>query len=287
MGAVGLPNAAAHSLEMELLDFSGARAVRIVDGANSFVGEHAHEWPILSVYVMGDYKKLSSTGEARFASPSVVLHPAGEAHANVIGERGLEQIDIQFDPAWLRPARKIPFDRIHSWEGGLVAVAARRLASAWTARAVDEASLAQKTAQFLNFALATPQMPQPRWMDALLRKLEADAAPSTKDLASDLGMNPGWLAEAYRRARGEGIRETLRRRRVEQAADLLRGSDWPAAEIAAAAGFCDQSHMIRAFGELLGRTPSQVRAEWKSTSSGLDLVRSRCADGNGSKPGPA
>ena len=35
----------------------------------------------------------------------------------------------------------------------------------------------------------------------------------------------------------------------------------PAAQVAAAAGFCDQSHMHRAFRGLVGRTPLEVRIE--------------------------
>ena len=66
---------------------------------------------------------------------------------------------------------------------------------------------------------------------------------------------------AYRAWRGEGLAETARRLRVERAALLLRGSDAPLADIALAAGFCDQSHMNRAFRAVLDRTPLDVRLE--------------------------
>ncbi|PCC68145.1 AraC-type DNA-binding protein [Nannocystis exedens] len=107
-------------------------------------------------------------------------------------------------------------------------------------------------------------MRRPAWLDAVEARLDTAAPPSTTDLARELGLNPAWLAQAYRAAIGEGIGETVRRKRVELATSLLRGSDAPAAEIAVAAGFCDQSHMIRAFRSLIGRTPSQVRAEWQA-----------------------
>jgi len=81
------------------------------------------------------------------------------------------------------------------------------------------------------------------------------------DIARRLDLHPAWLARAYRHATGEGLHETVRRRRVEQACILLRRSDRPLAEIALAAGFCDQSHMNRGFRATLGRTPAQVRAE--------------------------
>jgi transcriptional regulator GlxA family with amidase domain len=91
---------------------------------------------------------------------------------------------------------------------------------------------------------------------------QSDATPSTQELARELGMPAGWLAEAYRAAAGEGLRDTVRRRRVELATGLLRHSNRAGADIAATAGFCDQSHMIRALRTVLGRGPTQIRAEW-------------------------
>jgi transcriptional regulator GlxA family with amidase domain len=83
------------------------------------------------------------------------------------------------------------------------------------------------------------------------------------------------MTQAYRSAVGEGIRETARRAKVEVAATMLRQTAIGAADIAAAAGFCDQSHMIRCFLSVLGRTPLQVRAEWQDRST----VRSQVASG--------
>jgi len=54
--------------------------------------------------------------------------------------------------------------------------------------------------------------------------------------------------------------EALRRRRVAAAAILLEGADAGLADVAAQTGFCDQSHMNRAFKRLIGRTPAAIRA---------------------------
>ncbi|MDQ4087634.1 MAG: helix-turn-helix domain-containing protein, partial [Pseudomonadota bacterium] len=102
--------------------------------------------------------------------------------------------------------------------------------------------------------------------DAAESRLAMDRPPPTRRLADELGLSPAWLAEAWRSTVGEGIGQALRRRRVATAANLLRVTALPAAQIAAAAGFCDQSHMIRAFHAVLGRTPAQVRAEWQKSS---------------------
>ena len=70
-----------------------------------------------------------------------------------------------------------------------------------------------------------------------------------------------WLGAAYKQAAGEGLADTAARFRVECATRLLRETSLPYVDIAMEAGFCDQSHMIRSFRQLLGRTPSQICAE--------------------------
>ncbi|MCY1054678.1 AraC family transcriptional regulator [Nannocystis sp. SCPEA4] len=232
-----------------------------MDGCRTEVPEHAHDWPVLSLYVMGAYENRSALGVTRISSPSAMLYAAREAHANAIGRCGLEQIDIEFDPTWLKLRGRMDPGPVRCWIGGAVARAARGLAAIWSRAGAVEADLAGATAEFLRFALQSEATRRPVWLEAVEERLATQTPPTTTDLAHELGLNPGWLAQAYRAATGEGIGEAVRRKRVELATSLLRGSDAPAAEIAVAAGFCDQSHMIRVFRRLIGRTPAQVREE--------------------------
>lgn len=80
-------------------------------------------------------------------------------------------------------------------------------------------------------------------------------------LAQRLGHHPFWLGQAYRSATGETLRDALSRKRVQRASRLLRETGQQAAAIALESGFCDQSHMIRVFQRVVGRTPAKVRAD--------------------------
>jgi AraC family transcriptional regulator len=93
------------------------------------------------------------------------------------------------------------------------------------------------------------------------RSWVADRHASTAEVARRLDLHPAYVAHAYRYAAGEGIGEAARRRRVERASKMLRRTPMPLAEIAIAAGFCDQSHMSRCFAAVLGRTPLTVGQE--------------------------
>lgn len=249
-------------LSLPIRRFSGAVAARIVEGPNSRVAEHSHDWPVLSLYVIGGCRKLFDGGETAIEGPSAVFHGAGEAHANLMGAAGLEQIDIAFDPSWLGAVRPgVGLGAVRCWRGGKVGLAAGRLARLWSAPDALEEDLAEATSRFLRLALVWREKRRPQWLERVQHALGSDPSLRAADLARSTGLHPVYLAEVYRAAVGEGLAETAQRRRVENAVGLLRSTEAPGADIAAAAGFFDQSHMIRCFKKLLGRTPSDVRAE--------------------------
>jgi AraC-like DNA-binding protein len=210
---------------------------------------------------MGGYANHTTLGERHVSSPAVTLYRAREPHANFIGAYGFEQIQIEFDPDWLELPVAFPADPVRAWIGGPVAVSARSFGAIWDNPDVSEIALRKATETFLGFASTVGEVRRPPWLSYAESRLSSEAPPSTKELARELGMNSGWLAEAYREAVGEGVGETMTRRRVEIATNRLRSSTSRLADIAAESGFCDQSHMARAFRRWMGRTPLQVRLE--------------------------
>jgi len=256
-----------HSLETELRTFSGARIVRVLDAANSQTDQHAHDWPILSLHVVGTCRKIAEDGEEAIAGPSAVLHGVGAPHAHIVGPTGLEQLEIQFDPAWVGMT-KSELQSMRWWTSGCVAKASMTLSRIWRDGSGDEAAITGATRRFLDLALARRDDARPRWLQQVDRLLE-DADPITvREIAQRLGIHSVWLARAYRAAVGEGIHETLRRKRVERALVLLRQADSPAAQVAAHAGFYDQSHMIRCFRAVLGRTPREAQRQQRAVATG-------------------
>lgn len=201
------------------------------------------------------------------ASPLVVFQPAGAAHANAIGRQGFEQLDIEFDPAWLSDVQRDRLREVRSWKGGRTAIAARSLSRLWLDQTSDEQELVAGTAQFLKVAFESEPAREPVWLAKVVAGLSDTSPQSIDQLARHAGIRPAWLGQAYNAAMGEGLRQTMLRKRVECAVILLRETSLPAADIAVAAGFYDQSHMIRCFQALLARTPSVVRAEASSLSA--------------------
>lgn len=242
-----------------MLEFSGAWVRRVIDRSGARVPEHAHDWPLLSLFVMGSYSNHTAVGEQFIAGPSAVFYAAGAAHCNIAGPGGFEQIEIEFDPAWLGSAC-LPARPVVRWVGGRSGAEARAIARLCS-HEVSEKSFLAALRRFLQAACMESPVAHARWLDHATRLLKDDPARKVCGLASAVGLHPSWLGTAYRRATGERLTDAAARFRVERAAKLLRETDLPCAQIAIDAGFCDQSHMIRTFHRVLGRLPSAVRED--------------------------
>jgi len=197
--------------------------VRVIHPPGQVIGEHRHDWPFLMLPTLGDCVERHEAGEVRIGSPSAVMHPAGTCHANCIGRHGMESVSIEFDPDWVRTAGLgTALQRSRSWVGGSVALAARSVTLAWENTGASEREVARATGAFLRLALAHEAHARPRWLAAVQAMLDADDAPPTGEIARRLSLHPAWLARSYRRAVGEGLHATVRRKRVERAMLQLR-----------------------------------------------------------------
>lgn len=250
-----------HGVELEVRRFGGAKAVRVLHVADQRIDAHKHDWVCVTLPTIGGAREYFDGGEAQIEGPGAILHPVGSCHGDDIGAAGLETFSIQFDPVWLRDGPDLKSGRSRMWSGGGAAPAAARLVSAWRNPAFPEQQLKAATLEFVHRAFGLAPEPRPAWLDRLREETQGPDSLSTAELARKLRLHPAWLARSYRRAMGEGLPDMRRRRRVTAAVQHLRNSDEPLADVAAATGFCDQSHMNRNFAEVLGRTPLQVRQE--------------------------
>jgi len=239
--------------------FGGATVRRTIDRSGADVPEHAHDWPLLSLFVIGGYANHTELGQRFIAGPSAIFYAAGAAHRNTAGSDGFEQIEIEFDPAWLRSV-VLPDAPVLRWMGGRGGAEAHALA-AICAHDASEPGLLAALRRFLGTASSAPEPRRPGWLESVTHRLKGDPARSVSDLAREAGLHPSWLGTAYRQASGEGLMDAAARFRVEHATRLLRETDQGFSDVAAEAGFCDQSHMIRSFRRVLGRLPSAVRAD--------------------------
>jgi len=82
-------------------------------------------------------------------------------------------------------------------------------------------------------------------------------------LAGECRLSVAHFARAFKRTTGQTPHRWLLERRVEHAKRILVTSALPLAEIAAACGFADQSHLTRVFSQIVGAGPGAWRRTWK------------------------
>ena len=98
-----------------LQNFSGASVKRVIDRSCSCVPEHAHDWPVLSLFVIGSFENETELGKQLFCGPSAIFYRAGAAHRNTIGADGSARIStpriIVIELPGARPARRAAASR--------------------------------------------------------------------------------------------------------------------------------------------------------------------------------
>ena len=78
-------------------------------------------------------------------------------------------------------------------------------------------------------------------------------------LSAMSGLSPNHFARAFQQSVGVPPHRYLLRRRIKHVEQLLRDTQLPLSQIAAAVGFADQSHLARHFRRLTGMPPSVAR----------------------------
>ena len=87
-----------------------------------------------------------------------------------------------------------------------------------------------------------------------------DAGPTLEQMAAIARLSPNYFVWLFKRATGLPPHQYVIARRVERAKQLLQtGSDLSLADVAAGAGFSDQSQFSHHFKRLVGVTPGQFR----------------------------
>lgn len=75
----------------------------------------------------------------------------------------------------------------------------------------------------------------------------------------DLHMNPNYISHLFREETGQTFVSYINQKRIEEAKNLLTGTDLAQTEIAAQVGFRDYFYFIKLFKKMTGKTPGQYR----------------------------
>ncbi|GHE21767.1 helix-turn-helix domain-containing protein [Halomonas urumqiensis] len=84
----------------------------------------------------------------------------------------------------------------------------------------------------------------------------------TRDLAGVARLSASHFSHAFKHSFGETPRAHITRKRLERVREMILSSNESLSRIALACGFCDQSHLTRAFHRAMGVSPLAWRRQY-------------------------
>ncbi len=241
--------------------------------ANKRLSRHYHERANIAFVLKGSFAEVLDKRRFECAPQSMIVKPAGEAHANHYGGGGLHCVLIELEPdrvESLHPFNGI-FDLVSHIRAEMPSMLASRiyremnLMDTASPLAIEGLSLELFAELFRSKADPTGHIPT--WLKHVREILHADFADpvSLAWIAQHVGIHPVHIARSFRKHFGCTLGEYLRRLRIRSACDKLSSSDTPLVDIALSSGFSHQAHFSRQFKSQIGMTPRQYRSIFRRT----------------------
>jgi AraC family transcriptional regulator len=242
--------------------FPDATLIEIRYAPRTLLPLHAHESCLFLLTLQGSFEETVGR-RSRICRPRrLVYRPAGEPHSQQFAESGATCLAIEL-PGMRDAALEGTDDRLEL--GGAPTLLALRLHDEFCRPSNDTPLVVEETVAALTGASRRPEDGQPerspRWLKRVLDIIESRFATPIRlrDLAAEADRHPVHVSRCFRRHCGCEVSQFVRRRRVHEACRRIRRGQEPLGAIAASTGFSDQSHMGRAFREVMGRSPGAYR----------------------------
>lgn len=261
----------AGSFHGRILGAGGGPDLRVTEASiepGRRLGRHSHELAFFCLLVGGGYREDYGRRALAYRPFTVAFHPAGEAHSTEMCASGARVFNVEISDAWLASRGSARAPSCADLSGGQLTWLATRLYREYRdglagpplaaeALVLEMLALAGGAAVDAD-AVATSAPP---WLARALDFLESEFRRGLRirEVAREVGTHPTHLARVFRRNVGVPIGDYVHRLRVRWASEELCRPGARLADVAAAAGFADQSHMTRVFKRVTGDSPAAFR----------------------------
>jgi AraC family transcriptional regulator len=254
-------------------DVAGLKLTEIIYPPEHKTVNHSHERAYLSLTLEGTYTKRYKTQVVKCIPSTLIFHPSNEAQSGYCDETGGRSFIIELEPQVLNrlPMHPITAERLAVFRGGPLTWLATKLYKEF--RLMDElSSLAiegiglELLAKVSRHNVNTFHRNPPYWLKQAKELLHSSFSQNLTlaGIARLVGVHPVYLASEFRRFYGTTVGGYVRRLRVDFACRMLSVAEDSILEIALAAGFSSQSHFSTTFKRLIGMSPTEYRATFRS-----------------------
>jgi AraC family transcriptional regulator len=232
------------------------------------ISNHSHEKAKLCMALQGACSELYGRRLREYKPLSLDFLPADHAHSLSFAGVALRCFTVNIAPHLINSLREysISLDESLHCHGGALAWLYMRLYKEFHQN--DAASMLAIEGLVLEMLAAVsrkqivPELKPPCWLQQVREMLHAcflDGL-NLSSISQRVGVHPVHLCREFRRHYHSTVGEYIRKLRIEFACQLMSNPDLSLGEIAAAAGFADQSHFARTFKRLVGMPPAAFRS---------------------------
>jgi AraC family transcriptional regulator len=260
--------------ELNKLTISALTLTETLHAPSSRIPAHAHDAPSICLTLAGPGVEIIDGVHIATQPGAVIVRGPKIIHADQYGPVEHRSFMIELEEKWLATCRHFRglFQGFRHFPSGPVSALALRIYHESrirdnVAQVIVEGLMLEMLGHASRSLIKTPVRP-PGWLTQARDLLHGRFNDSLNlvEIAHTVGVHPTHLARTFKKHYRTTVGEYVRQLRLDWASRQLSETEDSIAEIAAAAGFYDQSHFSHLFKQHTGFTP----AEFRSFSNGSD-----------------
>jgi AraC family transcriptional regulator len=235
---------------------------------------HTHESAYFGLLIDGSYSERCASRNAEYSPFTMGFHPPSLTHSDEVGASGSRMFCVELRDSFLSQTR--PYLTAPEFVPDLCASAVTWLGlrlyrsfAGGTLSLLQTQELCGDMLERVSGAALQNELGQPIWLKRateLLRDCFRESL-TLAGIAQQVQIHPIHLSRVFRKRNCCTMAEYVNRLRVQYVCRSLQTGWADLVDLAADAGFADQSHMGRVFKLITGQTPGQFRDFLRSERS--------------------
>lgn len=220
----------------------------------SALRHHRHASAFVTIVLEGAYVEVRDAVPQVCRRGTIVVHEAREEHADRFAyDTRCLNVELSSEIGGALPRGSFAVDTL------ALGSAVESVVRSFYARSRKLPEAVRRLRAALTQRPTEAYCDSPVWLRRVIEQFPWAQAVPLRKAAEAAGVHETHFSRAFHRHVGMTAKDYRARARLQLASELLLKTPGPIAGIALNAGFSDQSHLTRAFSQILGLSPAQYR----------------------------